>query len=49
MAPVKGWDTASEQSILEVDVLEAGKMVKYKDLSDFNKGRLIVFSPSHSL
>ena len=29
---------ASEQSVLEVDVLEAGKMDKRKDLRDFDKG-----------
>lgn len=42
MAPVKGWGIFGskkerEQSVLEVVVLEAGKMAKRKDTSDFDK------------
>ena len=32
----------SEQSVLEVDVLEAGKMGNRKDLSDFDKGHIVM-------
>ena len=36
MAPIKGWDIlGNEQLVLEVDVLEAGKMGMCKDPSDF--------------
>jgi len=35
-APVSGWDIASEHFVLEVDVWEAGKMNKRKDLSEFD-------------
>lgn len=50
MAPVNGWDilAASEHFVLKVDVLEAGKMGKCKDLSDFDKGQ-IVKSPKQQL
>ena len=41
MAPVKGW-AAIEQSVLEVDVLEAGKMGKRKDLRDSDKGQIVM-------
>ena len=44
MAPVKGWDIlgASEQSVLEVDVLDAGEMGRSKDLSNFDKGQIVM-------
>ena len=45
MALVKGWDiywAASEQSVLEVDVLDAGEMDRSKDLSNFDKGQIVM-------
>ena len=33
---------ASEQSVGEVDVLETGKMGKRKDVSDFDKGQIVM-------
>lgn len=41
MVPVKGC-----QSILEVDVLEAEKMGKSKDLNNFDKGQVLWGVPS---
>lgn len=39
MVPVNDWD-ASEQPV--VDVLEAWKMYKYKDLNNFDKGHTMI-------
>ncbi|KAK3508309.1 hypothetical protein QTP70_019536 [Hemibagrus guttatus] len=36
---------ASEHFVLKVDVLEAGKMGNCKDLSDFNKGQIVIARP----
>ena len=36
------YEAASEQSVLEVDVLEAGKTGKRKDLSNFHKGQIVI-------
>ena len=33
---------ASEQSVLEVDVLESGKICKRKGMSDFDKGQIVM-------
>ena len=45
MAPVKGWgiySAESEQSVLEVDMLDAGEMGRSKDLSDFDKDQIVM-------
>ena len=44
MAPVKGWDILGSEGTVSscVDVLEAGKMGKRKDLSDFHKGQIVM-------
>ena len=43
MAPTKGWDiSGNKQPVLEVDVLEAGKMGQCKDLSDFDQGQIVM-------
>lgn len=34
--------TAGEQSVLEIDMLAAGKMGMLKDLSDFNKNQTVM-------
>lgn len=34
--------TAGEQSVLRVDVLEAGNMSKHKNLRDFDKGQILM-------
>lgn len=39
MSPVKGWHM---QSLLAVDVFEAGKMAKCKDLSDSDKSQIVM-------
>ena len=36
------YEAASEQSVLEVDVLDAGEMGRSKDLSDFDKGQIVM-------
>ncbi|KAK3521036.1 hypothetical protein QTP86_025032 [Hemibagrus guttatus] len=36
---------ASEHFVLKVDVLEAGKMDKCKDLSEFDKGKIVMARP----
>ena len=33
---------ASEQSVLEVDVLDAGEMGRSKDLSNFDNGQIVM-------
>lgn len=35
----------SEQSVLEVDVLKARNTGKYKDVSDFDKGHIVIARP----
>lgn len=45
MAPVNWWDILGnnhEQSILEADVVETGKMRKRNDLSDFDNGQNVM-------
>ena len=36
------YEAASEQSVLEVDVMDAGEMGRSKDLSDFDKGQIVM-------
>lgn len=36
------YDAASETFVLIVDMLEAGKMIKHKDLSNFDKGQVVM-------
>lgn len=44
VAPVKGWDiisSKSSESVLDVGVLEAGRMGKCKELSDFDMDQIM--------
>ena len=36
------YQAASEQSVLEFDVLDAGEMGRSKDLTDFDKGQIVM-------
>lgn len=42
MAPVKRCDILASNYILELDVLEVGKMNKHEDVSDFDMGQIVM-------